>query len=401
MYRLHVSPQTQNKRTSSLICGAKRRTGARIATFGLSVLVAGQLLLPGVALAAEMPETVAGQDAAATAVADPAAPVIAKQAAVAPAATADVAASSVMDAELAAPAAAATESAPAAAQDTAETEAAVAPADDSTAALAPKSVATSPAPAAAPASRGATNPGGGKVIIDTTVVNHFYDLELPPAFTLIQGETFVYDFPDAPEDFTLWHNESVYFFKIDPDTEALVKTDNPKEANVSISLAAIDNHERATLVFTGGGADPLISYSLDLLHLICIGALADFDFSNYNNGEGTILETRHEYFIRCVFGSNVYLIATDTTDPEPDPGAKPDPDVKPDPETKTELAPQSEAKNPVADSVSAKTAAVVEPAKTALPATGDSDAMAVALGAAGTAAAAAAAGVAAVRRRNR
>ena len=87
MYRQHVSPQAQNKRTSSLICGAKRRTGARIATFGLSVLVAGQLMLPGVALAAEMPETVAGQDAAATAVADPAAPVIAKQAAEAPAAT--------------------------------------------------------------------------------------------------------------------------------------------------------------------------------------------------------------------------------------------------------------------------------------------------------------------------
>ena len=402
MYRQHVSPQTQNKRTSSLICGAKRRTGARIATFGLSVLVAGQLMLPGMALAAEMPETVAGQDAAATAVADPAAPVIAKQAAEAPAATADVAASSVMDAEPAAPAAAATESAPAAAQDTAETEAAVAPADDSTAALAPKSVATAPALAAAPASRGATNPGGGKVIINTTVVNHFYDLELPPAFTLIQGETFVYDFPDAPEDFTLRRNESVHFFRIDPDTESLVKTENPKEANVSISLAAIDNHERATLVFTGGGAaDPLISYSLDLLHLICIGALADFDFSNYNNGEGTILETRHEYFIRCVFGSNVYLIATDTTDPEPDPGAKPDLDVKPDLEIKTEFAPQSEAKNPVADSVSAKTAAVVEPAKTALPATGDSDAMAVALGAAGTAAAAAAVGVAAVRRRNR
>lgn len=402
MYRQHVSPQTQNKRTSSLICGAKRRTGARIATFGLSVLVAGQLMLPGAALAAEMPETVAGQDAAATAVADPAAPVIAKQAAEAPAATADVAESSVMDAEPAAPAATATESAPGAAQNTAETEAAVAPAGDSTAAPAPKSVATAPALAAAPASRGATNPGGGKVIINTTVVNHFYDLELPPAFTLIQGETFVYDFPDAPEDFTLRRNESVHFFRIDPDTESLVKTENPKEANVSISLAAIDNHERATLVFTGGGAaDPLISYSLDLLHLICIGALADFDFSNYNNGEGTILETRHEYFIRCVFGSNVYLIATDTTDPEPDPGAKPDLDVKPDLEIKTEFAPQSEAKNPVADSVSAKTAAVVEPAKIALPATGDSDAMAVALGAAGTAAAAAAAGVAAVRRRNR
>lgn len=400
MYRLHVSPQTQNKRTSSLICGAKRRTGARIATFGLSVLVAGQLMLPGAALAAEMPETVAGQDAAATAVADPAAPVIAKQAAEAPAATADVAASSVMDAEPAAPAAAVTESAPAAAQDTAETEAAIAPAGDSTAALAPKSVDVSSAPAAA-LTRGTANPGGGEIKINTTVVNHFYDLELPPAFTLIQGETFVCDFPDAPEDFTLRRNESVHFFRIDPDTESLVKTENPKEANVSISLAAIDNHERATLVFTGGGADPLISYSLDLLHLICIGALADFDFSNYNNGEGTILETRHEYFIRCVFGSNVYLIATDTTDPEPDPGAKPDPDVKPDPEAETELALQPEAQNPAANPVSAKTAAIVEPAKTALPATGDSDAVAAALGAAGAAAAAAVAGVAAARRCNR
>ena len=169
MYRQHVSPQTQNKRTSSLICGAKRRTGARIATFGLSVLVAGQLMLPGVALAAEMPETVAGQDAAATAVADPAAPVIAKQAAEAPAATADVAASSVMDAELAAPAAAATESAPAAAQDTAETEAAVPPAGDSTAAPAPKSVDVPSAPAAA-LTRGTANPGGGEIKINTTVI---------------------------------------------------------------------------------------------------------------------------------------------------------------------------------------------------------------------------------------
>ena len=196
MYRQPVSPQTQNKRTSSLICGAKRRTGARIATFGLSVLVAGQLMLPGAALAAEMPETVAGQDAAATAVADPAAPVIAKQVAEAPAATADVAASSVMDAEPAAPAAAATESAPAAAQDTAEIEAAVAPADDSTAALAPKSVDVPSAPAAA-LTRGTANPGGGEIKINTTVVKHFYDLELPPAFTLIQDEAYVYDFPDA------------------------------------------------------------------------------------------------------------------------------------------------------------------------------------------------------------
>lgn len=396
MYRQHAAPKTQNERTSLFIRDAKRLTCARIAVFGMSALMAGQLLLPSAALAAETPETAAGQDAAAMVVAGLVASGAEKQATKTQTAAVDAASLTTMDAESAAIPPAVTEAAPVA------TTVVLADEPAGTPALTPESVATASVPAAAPTSRGASDvPGGGGFTIDTTVVNHYYDLELPPAFTLIQGETFVCDFPDAPEDFTLRRNESVHFFRIDPDTESLVKTENPKEANVSISLAAIDNHERATLVFTGGGADPLISYSLDLLHLICIGALADFDFSNYNNGEGTILETRHEYFIRCVFGSNVYLIATDTTDPEPDPGAKPDPDVKPDLEIKTEFAPQSEAKNPVADSVSAKTAAVVEPAKTALPATGDSDAMAVALGAAGTAAAAAAAGVAAVRRRNR
>lgn len=35
----------------------------------------------------------------------------------------------------------------------------------------------------------------------TTVVDHNYDLELPPAFMLVQNEAFVYDFLDKPEDF--------------------------------------------------------------------------------------------------------------------------------------------------------------------------------------------------------
>lgn len=357
MHRRHIAPQTQNERTSSLIRGAKRRTGAKIAAFGVSALVAGQLLLPGAALATEMSEPTTGQDAAAT-IADSVEPGIAKPAAAAPEPAATVSASAV-----------------------------------------------------APATRGATTPSGGEIRIDTTVVNHFYDLELPPAFTLVQDEAFVYDFPDAPENFTLWRNESVHLFRIDPDTESLVKTDNAKEANVSISLASVDNHERATLVFTGGGADPLISYSLDLFYSIYIGTGADFDFSNFNNGEGTILETQHEYYIRCVFGSNVYLIDTDTTEPgpdvkpnpeiKPDPEVKPETEVKPDPETKPEAAPQPESEKPAAGPAPAKVTPVVKPAETALPATGDNSAMAVALGTAGAAAAAAAASVAVARRRNR
>lgn len=364
MYRRHVAPQTQNERTSSLIRSAKRRAGVKIAAFGVSALVAGQLLLPGVALATEITEPTAGEDIAVTNIADPT-KLAAETIAVAP----NAAAPTAMGAEPAA---------------------AVAPANKPTA-----------APAPAVATRGATIPGGGEIRIDSTVVNHFYDLELPPAFTLIQDEAFVYDFPDAPEGFTPWRNESVHLFRIDPDTESLVKTDNAKEANVSISLASVDNHERATLVFTGGGADPLISYSLNLFHLIYIGALADVDFSNCNNGEGTILETRHEYYIRCVFDSNVYLIGTDTADPEPSPDVKPDPEMKPDPETKPDPAPQPETEKPAANPVPAKAAPVAKPAETALPATGDNDAMAVALGAAGATTAAAAAGIAATKRRNR
>lgn len=348
--------------------------------------MAGQLLLPGVALATEITEPTAGEDIAVTNIVDPT-KLAAETIAVAP----NAAAPTAMEAEPAA---------------------AVAPANKPTAAPAPTSKPTATASAAAAATRGTTIPGG-EIRIDSTVVNHFYDLELPPAFTLIQDEAFVYDFPDAPEGFTPWRNESIHLFRIDPDTESLVKTDNVKEANVSISLAPVDNHERATLVFTGGGADPLISYSLDLFHLIYIGALADVDFSNYNNGEGTILETRHEYYIRCVFGSNVHLIGTDTADPEPSPDVKPDPEikpnpevksdpeVKPDPETKPDPAPQPETEKPAANPAPAKAAPVAKPAETTLPATGDNGAMAVALGAAGATTAAAAAGIAATRRRNR
>lgn len=407
MYGQHVAAQTQNERTSSLIRGAKCLTGARIATFGVSALMVGQLLLPSAALAAETPEPTAGQDVAAVSVVGSVESGVAGQVAstlAAPAAVPDAAVPTAVEAEPTPAFAPVNEAAPAAALDTSEPAAAVALVSEPAVEPGPTSgsaAASSPAPTlvAAPTSRGASDvPGGSGPTIKTTVKNHFYDLELPPAFTLIQGEAFVYDFPDAPEDFTLWRNESVHFFKIDPDTKALIKTENPEEANVSISLTVIDNHEtgidnheRATLVFTGGDADPLISYSLNLLHQIHIGANAEFDFSNFNfqNGEGTILETRNEYYIRCIFGSSVHLIATDTTDPEPDP------DVKPS------SASQPNAEKLATEPASNAVAAVVKPADSVTPATGDSGAMAAALGAAAAAAATAAAAVVGARRRNR
>ena len=50
-------------------------------------------------------------------------------------------------------------------------------------------------------------------------------------------------------------------------------------------------------------------------------------------------ETRHDYYIRYVFDSDVHLIATDTSGSKPDPSVKPIPEVKPEPGTKPEPKP--------------------------------------------------------------
>lgn len=230
----------------------------------------------------------------------------------------------------------------------------------------------------------------------TTVVDHYYDLELPPAFELVQNEALVYDFPDKPEDFIYGLNDTIHLFKVDTDTKSLIKTENPKEASVSITLTMIDNHVRATVVFTGGYADDQIPYRLNLASSTLLGTHVDRD---YDSGQGIMRETRHDYYIRCVFDSDVQLIATDVTDPEPSPDAKPNPEVKPEPETKPEPTPQPEAEKPAANPVSTKAVAAVKPAGTTLPATGGNGAMAVALSVAGGVVVAV--GTSATRRRNR
>lgn len=213
---------------------------------------------------------------------------------------------------------------------------------------------------------------------------------------LVQNEAFVYDFPDKPEDFSYGLNDTVHLFKVDTDTEGLIKTENPKEACVSIALTIIDNHVRATVVFTGGYADDQIPYRLNLISSTLLDTRVDRD---YDTTRGIMRETRHDYYIRYVFVSDVYLIATDATDPKPNPDVKPNPEVNPNPETKPEPTPQPKTEKPTAASSPAKTSAVVKLTETVLPATGDNGAMAVVLSAAGVAIAAA--GISATRSRNR
>lgn len=293
MYGQHA-PQTQNDRTSSFIRSVTRHAGVRVVAFGAIILVSGQLLLPGSALAAETPEP------------DAVTPITCDEA----------------------------------------------------------------------------NAEGSLTAI--TVVDHNYDLELPPAFMLVQNEAFVYDFLDKPEDFIYGLNDTVHLFKIDTDTESLIKTENPKEASVSIALTMIDNHVRATVVFTGSYADDQIPYRLNLNSSAHLGTHVDRDF---DSGQGIMHETRHDYYIRYIFDSDVHLIASDTS------GSKPEPETKPEP------TPQPKAKKPTANPVSTKAVAAVKPAGTTLPATGDNSAMATALSVAGGVVAAV--GISATRRRNR
>lgn len=146
----------------------------------------------------------------------------------------------------------------------------------------------------------------------------------------------------------------------------------------------IDNHVRATVVFTGSYADDQIPYRLDLNSSTYLGTHVDRDF---DSGQGIMHETRHDYYIRYVFDSDVHLIATDTS------GSKPEPETKPEP------TPQPNAKKPTANPVSTKAVAAVKPAGATLPATGDNGAMAAALSVAGGVVAAV--GISATRRRNR
>lgn len=53
MNRKHVAQQTQRERNCSPSNGTERRTSARIARVGVSALIAGQLMMPGISLAAE------------------------------------------------------------------------------------------------------------------------------------------------------------------------------------------------------------------------------------------------------------------------------------------------------------------------------------------------------------
>ena len=306
--------------------GAKRRTGTKIACVGVSALIAGQLFMPAASLAAETADKdAATNDAAAVAApaaqATPAAET-APAASVAPAAPAPASNSASAD-QQAQPAPAATTN------DSVDNAAA---ADQNAAAGKNESAGNSAAPANdAIQTRGVTDVIGGEggVKINTTVVDHYYDCELPPAVTLNEGQTQTFDLPDAPDAMVSELKADTRYFKADNATRTLIETTVAADSAVTLNITPVENHLRMTLSFTGGKVDSGSSYTLNLGAIEKVASTLTYTGTDYEGdniivgdpdgifnayrpgGSVVINETRDNYYLRYNINSEITLVSAE------------------------------------------------------------------------------------------
>lgn len=334
MNRKHVAQQTQRERNCSPSNGTERRTSARIARVGVSALIAGQLMMPGMSLAAENTDQNAVQaNSTATAAAEKAAP--------APTASNSAtngteAPSTPTQASKESAATPEAQSAPKAnpsqtdASQKASAETAVSTASNQNEAAATSQTPAPPANSSMPTdaiqTRGVTdvtdNPGGIK--INTTVVNHYADCTLNGTFALTQGTGQSINFADVPDVDAKCLSEDTVYFKTDGSSHALVETEDPSESVVMLHMTPAGTHMQGTLTYTGGNVDPSVNYSLTLQKEkkvastltytgtdyeggpIITGNPDDIFNGNQQGGSVVINETRDDYYLR-------YNISTELT----------------------------------------------------------------------------------------
>lgn len=298
----HFDKQAQRESTCSLVHGTWRCVGAKIACAGACALMVGQLLLPSVALATECADPAAGTDEVA---AVPVTPTVAEDAA----ATTAPAAST----------APATDAAPAA-QATVEPQQTI-PADavneSSGAALAGQN-ASGDDNAAMPASNaimpcGVTDVvGGSDVRVNTTVVPHYTNCELPDNITLEKGQSYTHDFPDVeggiPEALASEVVE-VKYYRADAASGTLVEVQDASMSDVTARFEPVGNHMRLTLTFTGGAAGG--SYRLTRNEALYIGTALEYTGTDYEGSSTILNETRYDYYLRYVINSEITLVASE------------------------------------------------------------------------------------------
>ena len=338
MDRKHVAQQTQRERNCSPSNGTERRTSTRIARVGVSALIAGQLMMPGISLAAEdTDQNVVQANSTAT--------VAAKEAAPAPTASNNAtngteAPSTPTQASKESAAAPEAQSAPKANPSQTDTsQKASAETAASTASNQNEAAATSqtPAPPANNAmptdaiqTRGVTdvtdNPGGIK--INTTVVNHYADCTLNGTFALTQGTGQTIDFAEVPDADAKCLSEDTAYFKTNGSSHALVETEDPSESVVMLHMTPAGTHMQGTLTYTGGNVDPSVNYSLTLQKEkkvastltytgtdyeggpIITGNPDDIFNGNQQGGSVVINETRDDYYLRYNISTELTLAAT-------------------------------------------------------------------------------------------
>lgn len=338
MNRKHVAQQTQRERNCSPSNGTERRTSARIARVGVSALIAGQLMMPGISLAAEA----TGQNAVQT---NSTATVAAEKAAPAPTASNSAtngteAPSTPTQASKESAATPEAQSAPKAnpsqtdASQKASAETAASTASNQNEAAATSQTPAPPANNAMPTdaiqTRGVTdvtdNPGGIK--INTTVVNHYADCTLNGTFALTQGTGQTINFADVPDVDAKCLSEDTVYFKTDGSSHALVETEDPSESVVMLHMTPVGTHMQGTLTYTGGNVDLGVSYNLTLQKEkkvastltytgtdyeggpIITGDPDDIFNGNQQGGSVVINETRDDYYLRYNISTELTLAAT-------------------------------------------------------------------------------------------
>ena len=312
--------------------GAERRTGAKIACVGVSALIAGQLFMPAASLAAETADKdTATNDAAAVA---------------APAVQATPAAETAPAASAAPASAAPAASAPASNSASADQQVASQQAQPAPVAMANDAAAADQNAAAgqnefagnfaAPANdaiqtRGVTDVIGGEggVKINTTVIDHYYDCELPPAVTLNEGQTQTFNLPDAPDAMVSELKADTRYFKADNATRTLIETTVAADSAVTLNITPVENHLRMTLSFTGGKVDSGSSYTLNLGAIEKVASTLTYTGTDYKGdniivgdpddifnaykpgGSVVINETRDNYYLRYNINSEITLVSAE------------------------------------------------------------------------------------------
>lgn len=258
MNRKHVAQQTQRERNCSPFNGTERRTSARIARVGVSALIAGQLMMPGISLAAEATgQNEVQTNSTATAATEKAAPAptasnSATNGTEAPSTPTQASKESAATPEAQSAPKANPSQTDASQKASAETAASTASNQNEAAATSqtPAPPANNAMPTDAIQTRDVTdvtdNPGGIK--INTTVVNHYADCTLNGTFALTQGTGQTIDFAEVPDADAKCLSEDTAYFKTDGSSHALVETEDPSESVVMLHMTPAGTHMQGTLV---------------------------------------------------------------------------------------------------------------------------------------------------------